>query len=88
MKLFKYFLIVFILFSMSGCAAPGIKVAKNPEPGTIFREAGFEPAGEITEEYTLGPADVLEIRVWGYEDLKQLITYRLTVFRQFILLGK
>lgn len=74
MKLFKYFLIVFILFSIAGCATPGIKTAKNPEPGTMFREAGFEPAGEITEEYTLGPADVLEIRVWGYEDLKQLIT--------------
>ena len=67
--------IVFIIFctALAGCAMPGIKSVKNPKPGTIFREAGFEPAGDITEEYKLGPADVVEVRVWGYEDLKQVI---------------
>lgn len=74
MKRFKYLLIVFILLALTGCATPGIISVKNPEPESLFRESGFEPAGEITEEYTLGPADVLEVRVWGYEDLKQLIT--------------
>ena len=73
MKRFKYLLIAFIVLALMGCATPGIKSVKNPEPGTIFRESGFEPAGEITEEYTLGPADAIEVRVWGYEDLKQLI---------------
>jgi polysaccharide export outer membrane protein len=74
LRFIKYLLIVFIVFILTGCATPGIRSTKNPEPGSLFRESGFEPAGEITEEYTLGPADVIEVRVWGYEDLKQLIT--------------
>ncbi len=63
----------FLSLIITGCTASGIKTIKNPEPGAIFKEAGFEPAGDITEEYTLGPADVIEVRVWGYEDLKQTI---------------
>ena len=66
-------LVFFLSLIIAGCATPGIKTIKNPEPGTLFREEGFKPAGDITKEYTLGPADVIEIRVWGYEDLKQAI---------------
>lgn len=66
-------LILFLALTLTGCATPGIKSIRNPEPDTLFRKAGFEPAGEVTDEYVLGPADIIEIRVWGYEDLKQTI---------------
>jgi polysaccharide export outer membrane protein len=77
-KKLDFLFIIFILFTLlivvtGGCATPGIKKMDNPKPDSLFREAGFEPAGEITEEYILGPADVIEIRVWGYEDLKQVV---------------
>jgi polysaccharide export outer membrane protein len=35
---------------------------------------GSEESELLTAEYTLGPADVFEMRVWGYENLQQLIT--------------
>ena len=74
MRVFKVLLILVVALFIVGCGGrPGVKSYYHEEKGILFREAGFEPKEELAEEYILGPADVIEVRVWGYDDLHQVI---------------
>lgn len=87
--LFKVLLLSMAVILISGCGAkPGVKTYYHLDKSSMFRQAGFEPTAELAEEYVLGPADVIEVKVWGYEDLQQIITIPPNGVATFFPVGK
>jgi len=80
MKKSKLILILLLFFGFClpvfviGCGKPGVQSFHHVDKTPLFRAGGFEPKVELADEYILGPADEIELRVWGYDDLYQLIT--------------
>ena len=73
--LFRILLLVAVVVSMIGCTGkPGVESFYHADKTELFRAGGFEPKVEFSDEYILGPADEIEVRVWGYDDLYQLVT--------------
>lgn len=87
-KKYLYLIVIGIILILSGCTSTGIKRVDNPPTDILFRESGFEPAGEVTDEYVLGPADIIEVRVWGYEDLRQVVSIPPNGIPTFYPIGK
>jgi polysaccharide export outer membrane protein len=88
-NLFKVLLLSIVMIAIIGCGGkPGVKSYYHTQKGTLFQAGGFEPKAELTEEYVLGPADVIEVKVWGYEDLQQVVTIPPNGVATFFPVGK
>lgn len=86
--LFRILLLIALTVCMIGCGKPGVRSFYHTDKTGLFRAGGFEPKVELDEEYILGPADEIEIRVWGYDDLYQLVTIPPNGIATFFPIGK
>ena len=88
-SLVKILLVSIFVLTIIGCGG-GLSVKRyfHSDRSVFLKEAGFESKDELTEEYVLGPADVIGIRVWGYEDLTQVVTIPPNGIATFFPLGK
>ncbi|NPV51925.1 MAG: hypothetical protein HPY71_00165 [Firmicutes bacterium] len=71
---------LFLLFASIVIVNMGAPAAAAGDPG-----GGGGPGG--SDDYVLGPGDVLEISVWGYEDLAAVVTVRQDGKVSFPLIG-